>query len=146
MPKPITNLENKWFDHAWIYPRLKFHDHSGSLIWVDHPTAPHLNGTEVGWISNGYRYVNILGTRIKVCDLIFFLKTKRWPHPVLNHINNNGLDNSWKNLKEETVQGNNLKRKIRRNDPSIPQGVKLVKYVDGTVVYRTHAKLNNINH
>jgi hypothetical protein len=70
----------------------------------------------VGYLSSDSRYLEICIDKkaIKLHRLIFFYMTGRWPVTV-DHINGDGLDNRWLNLREATYSQNNVNCGPRRD-------------------------------
>lgn len=89
-------------------------------------------GTEVGTLHTyGHTDIQFLvwkhaGGKRPLTHLIWALETGKFPDPgvLIDHRNNNPLDNRWSNLREATSQHNNMNR---RNWGKYPKGVSLTK-------------------
>lgn len=68
--------------------------------------------------GNGYRSISIYGKRISEHRLCFFLHTGRMPNGFIDHVNGDGSDNRWANLRECTHSEN------CQNIPSLPNSSK----------------------
>jgi hypothetical protein len=64
---------------------------------------------EIGHIKGGYRLVAIKNKSLRLHIVIFAMYHNRWPHlgMLVDHIDQNSLNNSISNLKEVTHEGNN---------------------------------------
>jgi len=104
---------------------------SGDLTWrVDTRATPL--GHRVGTISRhkietytSYINVMVLGGRYKAHRIAWLLQTGEWPKKHIDHIDGNGLNNSWGNIREATPEQNACNQKVRSDSTS---GVKGVSY------------------
>tara|TARA_R110002167_G_scaffold104166_1_gene268675 strand:- start:1490 stop:1984 length:495 start_codon:yes stop_codon:yes gene_type:complete len=88
------------------------------------------SGDIVGWsdASNGVKYkiTKINKVKVRLHRLAFFYVTGRWPIQI-DHINGDGSDNRWENLREVSGNENNKNTKILKNNKSGVHGVSWYK-------------------
>ena len=67
--------------------------------------------------SKGTNYwrVGLLGTNVPAHRLAWFYMTGKWPEEV-DHLNRNGMDNSWKNLRECNRSENVTNTRVRKDN------------------------------
>ena len=104
---------------------------SGDLTWRVDTSATPL-GQCVGSVARhkietytSYINVRVLGDRYKAHRLAWLLQTGDWPQKHIDHIDGDGLNNSWGNLREATPEQNAYNQKVRSDSTS---GVKGVSY------------------
>ena len=73
--------------------------------------------------------------------IIFIIMTGKHPETTLDHINGNGLDNRWCNLRSASHSQQALNRNIRRDNSSGYRGVSLEK---STGLYRAYVDHNGV--
>ena len=87
-------------------------------------------GDIVGWSSWScgieYKLTKINKKTVRLHRLAFFYVTGRWPIQV-DHIDGNGVNNSWVNLREVSGNENNKNTRILKNNKSGLHGVKWYK-------------------
>ncbi|UIW10530.1 HNH endonuclease [Aeromonas phage BUCT695] len=94
----------------------------GKLFWKKSPASRCKVGDEVGNISkSGYREFSLKGKRYYTHRVIWFIHKGTWPE-IIDHINNDRLDNRIENLREAT-QFQNAHNVIARNCTSSYKGV-----------------------
>lgn len=78
--------------------------------------------------SSGKPYLAVMleGKKYYLHRLAYLYMVGKYPRQV-NHINGNGLDNSWENLREVCNQGNQRNRKKAKNNSSGVTGVTWCK-------------------
>jgi len=126
--------------------RLREHLHydpkTGIWTWVN-PTARRVRvGDGAGWLSHkGDKYltVNMGGIRYPAHRLAWFWMTSEWPEEMVDHINLNGLDNRWENLRLAT-NAENMRNSGRRSTNTT--GRKGVHFCHMTGRYRAQIWVN----
>jgi hypothetical protein len=86
----------------------------GILRWRNNRSC-HLAGSVAGSIRNDKRYIEVRynGKFYMAHRLVFLWMTGRYPTNVVDHINRDGLDNRWCNLREATHTQNVANQKLR---------------------------------
>jgi len=97
---------------------------TGSLTWKI-PRGRHAAGSVAGNLDSGYRRVGVLGRSYKAHRIAHLLMTGAWPTEVMDHINRNGHDNRWVNLRSASRSGNCCNKAARADTKS---GVKGLHY------------------
>jgi len=78
-----------------------------------------LAGTEVANRDTGvYIQVSLFKKRYYAHRLAYLLMTGEWPENLIDHEDNNGLNNKWKNLRDSTVAQNAQNHNKRRTKKS----------------------------
>ena len=72
-----------------------------------------------------YRKVVVRPKRYKAHRIIWLMQTGKWPSGHIDHIDGNGLNNKWSNLREATSSQNSMNQKVRSDSTS---GIKGVSY------------------
>jgi len=107
-----------------VKDRLIYNKETGEFIWsYDNPAHPRLNGTIAGAESEGYRVIKINGSAFRSHRLAWFIVTGEQPN-VIDHINGNGLDNRFCNLRNTTHDKNMLNHSKTTNKSGLPCGVR----------------------
>ena len=104
---------------------------SGSLTWRL-TTGSFKAGEDAGTISNrkGYTsYINVtvFGERYKAHRIAWLIQTGHWPEKYIDHIDGNGLNNKWSNLREATPSQNSANQKVRSDSKSGHRGISYDK-------------------
>lgn len=93
--------------------RFSYNEDTGILYysgWVSGMSKDRI-GQPVGALDGkGYLMVHFHGKHVKVHQVIWLLKTGKWPLLEIDHDNRNKLDNSWGNLYEVSSRRNQLNR------------------------------------
>ena len=104
---------------------------SGELTWRVQTGATH-KGKRAGTLQKhkvegytSYIGVSILNEGYKAHRIIWLLQTGEWPTKHIDHIDGNGLNNKWSNLREVTPSQNIINQRVRSDSTS---GVKGVSY------------------
>ena len=114
---------------------LRYED--GCLYWVQKPSANVKSDNEAGCIDKniGYRRIKFKGAKYYTHRVVWFLVTKEQPPLILDHINNNRLDNRIENLREVTINQNAHNRSMNSNNKSGVKGVCWSTTTNKWVVY-----------
>ena len=115
----------------YLRSRLDVDVISGRVFWID-ATRNHenLNGKEAGCPRNPnngkkcYWHIKVDSYPIKRAHIVFLFSTGRWPHPLIDHINGDSLDDRIENLREATHSQNAWNRKSRAVGRDTPMGVR----------------------
>lgn len=116
-------------EQAYLKERLLYAPRKGVFYWVTPPaTHPRLLGEEAGSrvVTNGKPYfaIQIDGKKYKRGRLAFLFMEGRWPTEMIDHINGDGLDDRWENLREATATENAWNHKGRAKSSDLPMGVR----------------------
>ncbi|CAB5079604.1 putative NHN endonuclease [uncultured Caudovirales phage] len=74
-----------------------------------------------------YRQIRIDGVSHRAHRLAWLYMTGEWPKDVVDHVNGNGTDNRWVNIREATKSQNQFNRRASRNNTSGRKGVVFLK-------------------
>lgn len=82
---------------------------------------PLADGTKrlIGWHPvttklNGYLVTECEGYKLLAHRIAFVLMEGRFPHPTIDHIDHDGMNNKWSNLREATYERNNSNSEKKR--------------------------------
>jgi hypothetical protein len=78
-------------------------------------------------IYNKYIVVGINNIKYMIHKVIFLWMTGRFPAKEMDHINCDGTDNRWENLREATRLQNSRNKKIQKNNTTGFKGVVKIK-------------------
>ena len=74
-------------------------------------------GQVVGWLnSDGYLSVRVNKTNYKLHQIIWLYSYGCWQNGVIDHINRNKTDNRIANLRDTTIQVNNINKGVRSDN------------------------------
>ena len=114
-----------------LLERLDYDPIKGEFYWkIDIPNnrikkGDLVKGSRKKSHSNIYIYIGINGNQYAAQRLAWYIYYKEDPYPLdVDHINNNTLDNSIKNLQLLTTVENNKKKKIYQNNCSGLSGIR----------------------
>lgn len=106
--------------------RLKYDPETGIFTWLAGTQyANQVAGTyeTSEGRRTGYIRIVIKGRRYQAHRLAFLYMTGRFPDDQIDHIDGDGCNNAWTNLREICAKGNALNRPLRRDNQSKIQGV-----------------------
>lgn len=96
-------------------------------------------GSLAGRKRERYMIVSADGSEYRAHRVMWLMKMGRWPREI-DHINGDGFDNRWENLREVDRSGN-LRNCARRSDNT--SGVVGVSFVKRREKYRAYIKTKN---
>jgi len=102
---------------------------TGALTWRI-TTGSFKVGQEAGTVARNedycsYRNVSIFNERYKAHRIAWLLQTGSWPEKYIDHIDGDGLNNKWENLRQVSPSQNLVNQKVRSDSAS---GIKGVSY------------------
>ena len=107
----------------WYEPR------SGMFRWR-HTTNRRLKPWDVagsrGGVKRNYIYIQIGDSNYRAHRLAWLYMTGEWPLHLVDHIDGDGLNNAWENLREATNKQNSENKSVRSNVVSGMRGVHLI--------------------
>lgn len=109
--KGITRKETA--TAAQIAEWINYDPESGLIKWIKSGhTRPHSVGKVAGTPSNGYVQIRVGRKLYKAHRLAWLLMTGEWPPDLIDHIDGDGLNNKWRNLRvaDRSLNGANSKR------------------------------------
>jgi len=101
-----------------------------SIVFYDEETGVFTrikDGKPTGSLDNGYVYLCVKGAKYAAHRLAFLYMTGNMPPKLVDHINQDRSDNSWKNLREADYSMNRKNSKMNRNNTTGVSGVTVVK-------------------
>lgn len=136
-------------DHAALLAMLHYDPETGIFIWRTREDArPQWNARYAGKVA-GYARTATGGRQywsVRIYDwpfhahrLAYFYMTGLWPLAEIDHIDNDGLNNRWANLRDATKSQNGANRGASRNNKA---GLKGVSFCRKAGRYRATIRLN----
>jgi hypothetical protein len=105
---------------------------TGLLTWK-FSSAQIKQGSEVGTNSSTpksctkYRAVRLFGLNYKIHRIIWLMQTGEYPKGDIDHIDGNGLNNKWENLRDVTHSQNLMNAAVRSDSTTGYKGVSYDK-------------------
>jgi hypothetical protein len=139
-------------DQALVRELLIYNPATGNLIWRKRDDGPAWWNTKYAgkiagsiWTSRNcktsYRRVRILGWDFKAHRVIWLYMTGKWPVDI-DHINGDGTNNRWTNLRETTRAQNRANSVASRNNKL---GLRGVSFHKPTARFRSRIKVDGKN-
>lgn len=120
----IDVLKELNFSPAYIRSRLFYDPETGAFVWRRGQRA----GAVAGYAMNGkYWLINLGKKNFYGHRLAWVLVTGEWPKNQVDHIDFDGLNNRWKNLREATRQQNTVHSRAYRTNHLGVKGVRRTK-------------------
>lgn len=110
--------------HEEVTSLFNYNPLTGIVTRKSTVTSNAKEGSVVGWLnSDGYLHVKIRKTSYKLHRVIWLYVHGEWPKGVIDHINRDRKDNRLANLRDTTVQVNNINKPIRKDSKTGIPGV-----------------------
>lgn len=112
---------------------LEYNAESGVFVWKRSKGRTTYKGKEAGWTQKNakgnqhYRSIEINGKCYKAHRLAFLYMTGSMPDSTVDHIDGNGLNNAWVNLRDVPQSENQKNRPLQSNNKSGVVGVSFDK-------------------
>jgi len=120
---------------------LSYDKSTGELRWLVSRSGAPRAGQIAGWLSpirgNFYRYVMIDKQSYSAHRLAWLIVTGEWPEAEIDHINGDGADNRWSNLRQVSSSEN---RRNQRRRVTNKTGVIGVHWCKSSRVWRASIK------
>lgn len=100
-------------DQAYLKELLEYNPDTGQFTWTDRAFR-RMKNKPAGSFDGNYIYIGVNRKTYAAHRLAFLYMTGSWPSSIVDHINRNTQDNSWKNLREISYSGNMENTKERK--------------------------------
>jgi hypothetical protein len=129
MSPPKGSKGGDMIDYQLAVALFDYCPETGALTWRV-STNSFKKGVEAGTVSrkegcSSYKTIRVFGEPYKAHRVIWLIQTGKWPEKYIDHIDGNGLNNKWSNLREATPSQNSMNQKVRSDCAS---GIKGVSY------------------
>tara|TARA_R100001244_G_scaffold123667_1_gene93353 strand:+ start:652 stop:1152 length:501 start_codon:yes stop_codon:yes gene_type:complete len=121
----------------YIKSKLEYNPEEGTFIWLASSGRAKKGYFAGGETGNGYKRILINKKSYLYHRLAWVYMTGDWPVEQIDHINGDGLDNRWINIREATAQQNMFNRPKNKENKSGHKGVCWNKEVK-----KWHASIN----
>lgn len=129
---------------AYVKELFDYYPDTGSLIWkVKRQGRGALNGPALACLSKGHLRGRIDGKGYLQHRVIWLWMTGHWPESQIDHINGNGADNRWSNLRSVTDAENKRNLPHRADNTS---GVIGVYFHNAAQKWCAELKINGKKH
>ena len=129
-------------DAELVRDLFNYDPETGLLRWRK-AVSRHAAGAVAGTVRGDKRYIEVrcAGKYYGAHRLAFLWMTGRWPNPEIDHINQDGTDNRWSNLREATKAQNAANRRVAKTSQTGLKGVIRVTR-DGITKFEARIRLN----
>ncbi|MDE2022085.1 MAG: HNH endonuclease [Patescibacteria group bacterium] len=113
-----------------VFAKFSIDIERGVVTWINPPKYhPRMFLKEAGSFrrshhGKSYCIIKINQRSVKRGYLVFFAQFRRWPSPLLDHINGDSTDDRIANLREATATQNAWNHRSRRKRLPLPMGVR----------------------
>lgn len=104
---------------------LEYFPETGKFVWRVQLGSRGVVGSVAGKWHQYYFYIGIDNHRYAAHQLAWLYMTGRWPHPLVDHEDHDGHNNTWTNLREATHTQNQFNRRKQQGCTSQYKGVTL---------------------
>lgn len=108
-----------------LHHRFRYDEDTGFLYWKNPASRRCKVGDRAGCEAHGYYLVWIKNALIYSHQVIWCMKTGKWPDDMLDHRDQNGLNNRFENLREVDNQKNSFNKGTQVNNKTGVPGVYL---------------------
>ena len=129
-------------DQAELKRVLHYDPETGVFTWRVSLSWRGKIGAEAGNIFRRYRHIRIHGKLYRVARLAWLYTMGEWPPLDVDHVDGDGLNNRWRNLREATVSQNLANARRRKDNTSgykgvfrYPMGFRARIYVGGKTLH-----------
>lgn len=122
---------------------LDYDPESGVLRWKVGRRGTARAGDIAGTEFNGYRWISIKGTKYLAHRLAFLFMTGKWPAKFIDHVDGEGLNNAWSNLREASNAQNQQNRQRAKKNSST--GLLGVSRASGGRGFQSQIQVNGEN-
>jgi hypothetical protein len=124
----VIDITKQYVQELFLYE-----ESSGNLIRKKSVSTNTKAGDVVGIKnSHGYLHFRINRKLFFVHRVVWLFHKGSWPTGVIDHINRNKLDNRIENLRDTTIQANNINKDLQRNNKT---GIRNVSWRDRNKVF-----------
>lgn len=133
---------NNSISHKHLKFMLLYEKHTGLFIWQNGKYKGKIAGGKCG-TTHKYITITIDGIAYLAHRLAIFYVNEIWPVDLVDHKDNNGLNNKWDNIRVATRSQNNYNQKTHKNGKIPLKGVHFEKS-SGTFVAQINVNKRKI--